>query len=128
MAATCSGAKIVAQRPADFDRAKGNSVFADILTSQPDIAAVFAHNDEMILGAIQAADAAKRTGITFVGFDAIDDAIAAIKAGKLAATIAQQPAMIGQLGVDTAIHALNGDKVDATIPVPLSLVNKDNAK
>jgi ribose transport system substrate-binding protein len=128
MAATCSGAKIVAQRPADFDRAKGNSVFSDVLTAQPDIAAVFAHNDEMVLGALQAAQAAKRTGIVFVGFDAIDDAIAAIKAGTLAATIAQQPAVIGQLGVDTAIHALNGDKVDSSIPVPLSLVTKDTVK
>ena len=124
MAATCAGAKIVVQRPADFDRAKGNSVFSDILTAQPDIAGVFAHNDEMVMGALQAADAAKRTGITFVGFDAIDDAVKAVQAGKLAATIAQQPAVMGQLGIDTAVRSLNGDKVDASIPVALTLVTK----
>jgi ribose transport system substrate-binding protein len=128
MAAACSGAKIVVQRPADFDRAKGNSVFTDILTAQPDIAGVFAHNDEMVLGAIQAAQAAKRAGIVFVGFDAIDDAAKAVKDGSLAATIAQQPAVMGQLGVDTAVRALNGDKVDSYIPVALSLVNQDTVK
>jgi len=124
MAATCSGAKIVAQRPADFDRAKGNSVFSDILTAQPDIAGVFAHNDEMVLGAIQAAQAAKRTGITFVGFDAIDDAAKAVKDGTLAATVAQQPSLMGQLAVDSGVRALNGDTVDAFVPVALSLVTK----
>ncbi len=124
MAATCAGAKIVVQRPADFDRAKGNSVFTDILTAQPDIAAVFAHNDEMVLGAIQAAEAANRTGIVFVGFDAVDDAVQAVKDGKLAATIAQQPAEMGRLGIDTAILSLNGSSVEQFIPVPLSLVTK----
>lgn len=124
MAATCAGAKIVVQRPADFDRAKGNSVFTDILTAQPEIAGVFAHNDEMVLGALQAAQAAKRTGIVFVGFDAVDDAVKAVKDGTLAATIAQQPAQIGLLGVQSATRSLNGDKVDASIPVPLSLVTK----
>jgi ribose transport system substrate-binding protein len=124
MAKVCPNAPIVVKRPADFDRAKGNSVFADILTAQPQIAGVFAQNDEMVLGALQAAQAAKRTGIVFVGFDATDDAVAQVKAGALAATIAQQPAMIGQLGVDTAVRSLNGEKVDAFIPVPLSLVTK----
>ncbi|HZD55685.1 MAG TPA: ribose ABC transporter substrate-binding protein RbsB [Anaerolineales bacterium] len=125
MAAKCPDAPIVVQRPADFDRAKGNSVFTDILTAQPEIAGVFAQNDEMVLGAIQAAEAANRTGIVFVGFDAIDDAIQAIKDGKLAATIAQQPSEMGVLGVQTATRSLNGEQVESFIPVPLSLVTKD---
>src|SRR5512139_1204568 len=124
MKASCPDAKIVAAQTADFNRAKGLSVFENILTAQPDIAGVFAHNDEMVLGAIQAADAAKRTGITFVGFDAIDDAVKAVKDGTLAATIAQQPAVMGQLGVDTAVTSLNGDSVEKAIPVALSLVTK----
>jgi ribose transport system substrate-binding protein len=99
-------------------------VFENILQAQPDIAAVFAHNDEMILGAIQAADAAKRSGVTFVGFDAVDDAVKAVNDGKLAATVAQQPALMGQLAVETAAKSLKGDKVEASIPVALSLVTK----
>jgi ribose transport system substrate-binding protein len=128
MAATCSGATIVAKQPADFDRAKGNSVFANILTAQPDIAGVFAQNDEMVLGAIQAAEAVNRTGIVFVGFDGIPDGIQAIKDGKLAADIAQQPDQMGILGVQNAVKALKGETVPATIDVPLQLLSKDNVK
>lgn len=124
MKANCSGAKIVAQQTANFNRDEGLKVFENILQAQPEIAGVFAHNDEMILGAIQAAEAAGRKGIVFVGFDAIDDAVQAVKDGKLAATVAQQPALMGQLAVITAVTYLNGDQVDAYIPVALSLVTK----
>lgn len=118
--------QIIARQPADFDRAKALTVFENILTAQPVINGVFAQNDEMVLGAIQAAEAAKRTGIIFVGYDAIDDAIKAIKEGKLAATIQQQPALMGKLGVETAVKFLNGQKVDKFIPVPLNLITKEN--
>ena len=126
MSANCTDAEIVAQQTANFNRAEGLSVFENILQAQPEIAAVFAHNDEMILGAIEAAQAAQREGIVFVGFDAVDDAVDAVKAGTLAATVAQQPAEIGSLGVDTAVKHLNGDSVAEYIPVPLSLVTADS--
>jgi ribose transport system substrate-binding protein len=125
MAANCKDAKIVAQQTANFNRDEGLTVFENILQAQPDIAGVFAHNDEMVLGAIQAAEAANRTGILFVGFDAIDDAVQAVKDGKLAATVAQQPAEIGRLAVETALKSLNGEKVEASIPVPLTLVTQE---
>ena len=125
MAASCKDAKIVAQQTANFNRDEGLTVFENILQAQPEIAAVFAHNDEMILGAIQAAEAAGRTGIVFVGFDAVDDAVQAVKDGKLAATVAQQPSLMGTLAVYTALEHLNGMTVDAYIPVDLSLVVKE---
>jgi ribose transport system substrate-binding protein len=127
MASEFPDIQIIARQTADFDRAKGLSVFENILTAQPMINGVFAQNDEMVLGAIQAAEAAKRTGITFVGYDAVDDAIKAIKDGKLAATVQQQPAVMGKLGVETAVNILNGKTVDKFIPVPLNLVTKENA-
>ncbi len=117
-----SGIKIVASQAADFSRDKGLKVFENILQAQPEIAGVFAHNDEMILGAVAAAEAAGRTGIVFVGFDAVDDAVAAVKAGKLAATVAQQPAFIGAMGVEKAVAHLGGEKLPEFIPVPLQLV------
>ena len=125
MTASCPGVTIVAQQTANFNRDEGLTVFENILQAQPDIAGVFAHNDEMILGAIQAAEAANRTGIVFVGFDAIDDAVQAVKDGKLAATVAQQPAEMGRLAVETALKSLNGEKVESSIPVPLSLVTQE---
>ena len=120
--ATFKDIKVVASQAADFSRDKGLKVFENILQAQPEIAGVFAHNDEMILGAVAAAEAAGRTGIVFVGFDAVDDAVAAVKAGKLAATVAQQPAVIGAMGVEKAVAHLGGEKLPEFIPVPLQIV------
>ncbi len=120
--------KIVARQTADFNRAKGMQVFENILQAHPEVQGVFAHNDEMVLGAIAAAEAAGRNDIIFVGFDAIDDAVKAVKAGKLAATVAQQPAEMGKLGVENAVKYLKGGKLPKFIPVPLKLITKDNVK
>jgi ribose transport system substrate-binding protein len=122
MSKNCSGVEIVARQTANFNRAEGLSVFENILQAEPEIDGVFAHNDEMILGAIEAAEAAGRTGIVFVGFDAVDDAVAAVNDGKLAATIAQQPSEMGRLGVEFGVKYLGGESVDDYVPVDLALV------
>lgn len=119
------GIKLVAVQTADFDRAKGLSVMENILQAQKKIDAVFAQNDEMALGAIQAIEAAKRQKEMFVvGFDAIGDALTAIKAGKMAATVAQQPKEMGRLAVETAVKVINKKPVPKFTPVPLKLVTK----
>ncbi len=115
--------QVVARQVADFDRAKGLSVMENILQGQPDINAVFAHNDEMALGALKAIQGSGRK-ILVVGFDATDDAVAAVKAGTMAATVAQQPALIGSLGVDTVKAVLAGKTVQKYVPVSLQLVTK----
>lgn len=115
--------EVVARQTADFDRVKGLEVMENILQSQPDIQAVFAHNDEMALGALEAIKASGRD-ILVVGFDATDDAVAAVEAGNMAATVAQQPELIGKNAVETAVKALNGENVDTNIPVELKLVTK----
>lgn len=121
------GVEIVAAQPAGFDRTEGLNVFQNILQAQSTIDGVFAHNDSMVLGAIQAAESAGRAGdIAFVGFDAIDDAVQAVADGRLDATVAQQPAEIGALGVEAAVNHLQGESVEQEIPVPLRLVTPDN--
>lgn len=119
--ATFSGLKVVAAQPADFDRTKGLTVMENLLQAQPDVQAVFAHNDEMALGALQAIEASGKS-ILVVGFDAIDDAVAAVKDGKMAATVAQQPELIGSLGIETADKVLKGETVEKAIPVDLKLI------
>jgi ribose transport system substrate-binding protein len=114
---------VVASQVADFDRTKGLTVMENILQAQPAIDAVFAHNDEMALGALKAIQASGRK-ILVVGFDANDDAVAAVKAGTMAATVAQQPALIGSLGVNAAKDILAGKKMAKAIPVALKLVTK----
>ena len=118
------GIKIVASQAADFNRDRGLAVFENILQAQPEIDGVFAHNDGMVLGAIAAAEAAGRKGIVFVGFDAVDDAVKAVKDGRLAATVAQQPKEMGLLGVEYAVKYLEGEAIPDNVPVPLMLVTE----
>ncbi|WP_324715437.1 ribose ABC transporter substrate-binding protein RbsB [Carboxydochorda subterranea] len=119
------GIEVVAQQEAGFDRARGLTVMENILQAQPRIDAVFAHNDEMALGAITAIEAAGRAKeIKVVGFDATADAVKAVQDGRMLATIAQKPRLMGELAVETATRLLGGEKVEAYIPVPLELVTK----
>ena len=113
--------EVVAKQAADFDRTKGLNVMENILQAQPEIQAVFAHNDEMALGALKAIEASGRD-IFVVGFDATDDAVAAIKEGKLAATVAQKPAEIGAIGVEVADKIVKKQAVEKNVPVELELV------
>ncbi|KJB87853.1 D-ribose transporter subunit RbsB [Paenibacillus sp. E194] len=116
--------KVIAKQTADFDRTKGLNVMENLLQANPDVQAVFAHNDEMALGAIEAI---KSTGknIPVIGFDGNDDALKSIQEGKLTATVAQQPDLIGQLAVQAAYDVLQGKPVEKTIPAPLKLVTKE---
>ena len=113
--------KILASQPADFDRSKGLNVMENLLTAQPEVQGVFAQNDEMALGALRAIQAAGKKDLVLVGFDGTDDGV---KGGKRAATIAQQPEKIGEIGVQTADKVLKGEKVEASIPVELKLINQ----
>ena len=116
--------KILASQPADFDRSKGLNVMENLLTAQPEVQGVFAQNDEMALGALRAIQAAGKKDLVLVGFDGTDDGVKAVKSGTVAATIAQQPEKIGEIGVQTADKVLKGEKVEASIPVELKLINQ----
>lgn len=118
--------EVVASQTANFDRTQGMSVMENMLQANGDIKAVFAANDEMALGAVEAIAGASKK-ILVVGFDATDDAIEAIKAGRMAGTIAQQPALIGSTAVDNAVKLINGETIEKIIPVEVTLITKDNA-
>ena len=113
--------EVVARQAADFDRTKGLTVMENILQAESEIDAVFAHNDEMALGALKAIEGSGKD-ILVVGFDATDDAVASVKDGKLGATVAQQPSMIGASGVEAALKIMNGEETEEFIPVNLELV------
>lgn len=115
---------VIASQPADFDRTKGLTVMENMLQGNSSIEAVFAHNDEMALGAIEAIKATGRD-ITVIGFDGVEDAINAVEAGELTATIAQQPALMGQEAVAAAEKVLNGEELEELIKVPLELKTKE---
>ena len=117
------GMLIVTKQPANFDRSLGLSVTENLLQVYPTVKAIFAHNDEMALGAQRAVEDSK-LDIKIVGFDATPDAIAAVEAGLLSATIAQQPSIIGSLGVENAIKIINKEEIPVNIPVELQLISK----
>lgn len=116
---------IVASQTANFDRTEGMSVMENMLQGNGDIQAVFAANDEMALGAVEAVNGAKKD-VLVVGFDATDDAIEAIREGRMGATIAQQPDLIGSTAVENAIKLINGETIPKEIPVEVTLITKDN--
>ncbi|XCP85466.1 D-ribose ABC transporter substrate-binding protein [Roseburia hominis] len=112
---------VVSKQTANFNRSEGMSVMENMLQSNPDIQGVFAHNDEMALGAVEAIG---NKDIVVVGFDATDDALAAIKAGKMAATVAQKPDLMGATAVETAVKLIAGETVEKVMPVEVELVTK----
>lgn len=117
------GVTVVASQAADFDRQKGLTVTENVIQAQPEFHAIFAHNDEMALGAVKAIQAANKE-IIVVGFDGNDDAIAAVNNGEMAATVAQQPKLMGEIAIMNAVKTSNGETVDAQIPVDLTLIKK----
>lgn len=113
--------EVVASQSANFNRAEGMTVMENILQSDPSIKGVFAHNDEMALGAVEAVSASGKD-IKVVGFDATDDAVAAVKAGKMAATVAQKPDKMGETAVEAAVKLIAGENVEKSIPVEVELI------
>ena len=126
--AKATGATIVASQPANWERDQGFTVFQNMLQAHPDITALFACSDLMALGAVEAIAAANKTGsIKVIGFDALDDARAAIKAGKMEASVAQSPFDMGRIAVESAATLLKGGTVPTEQKVPIQLVTKQGA-
>jgi ribose transport system substrate-binding protein len=123
------GVKIVASQTANWERDQGYSVFQNLLQAHRELDAVFACNDMMALGAVEAIAAAGRTGsIRVFGFDAVEDARQAIEAGSMAASVAQFPAEMGRVAVESAVSLLKGERVSADQQVKIELVTKGAAR
>ena len=107
------GLKVVASLPGDWDRMKAANITNDILTRYPDLKAIFAANDGMALGAVESAySAGKGKDIVIVGVDGNSDAVKSIKAGRLNASVAQLPYLVGKRAVIGATVALHGLKLE----------------
>lgn len=119
-----SNVKFVSSQAADFDRQKGLQVMENVVQGNSDIQVVFAHNDEMALGASKAILTSNINAMV-IGFDGNDDALDAIEKGEMMATVAQQPDLIGALGVQLANKIYNGETVDKEIAADLKIVSKE---
>lgn len=118
---------VVASQPANWERDQGFNVFQNMLQAHADIDTVFAASDLMALGAIEAIAAAGKSGrIHVIGFDALDDAKAAIAAGTMSASVAQFPYEMGKAAIESAVKVMNGEQVPSDIMVKLEMVTKDS--
>jgi ABC-type sugar transport system substrate-binding protein len=122
------GATVVAELNGEHTREGGQAVMEDIITANPDVAAVFCANDNMALGAVEALKAAgKLEDVIVVGFDANPDAATSILAGEMTASIAQSPYNMGRFGVVYGLAAIQGNTIPTRIDTGTTLVTVDNA-
>jgi ABC-type sugar transport system substrate-binding protein len=111
----------------DWDRAKALNAAEDLMRANPDIKGFFAANDQMALGIAQAVkNAGKKGQIAIVGVDGIEDALKAVQAGDMSATVSQYPYTIGQLGVEACLAAAQGKDLPANVKAPVQVVSKSN--
>lgn len=119
--------KIIFEETANYDRAKGMALMAKWLASKQHIDAVVANNDEMIIGAMLAAQVnGQDQNIIFAGVDGTMDALNFMKADKLKVTVFQNAAAQGSKGLQTTIEAANGKKVAKEIIIPYELITQAN--
>jgi len=118
--------RIVASQTANWERDQGFTVFQNLLQAHRDLDAVFACNDMMALGAVEAIAAAGRAGqVTVIGFDAVEDARKAIASGAMAASVAQFPGEMGRRAVESAAMLIRGEKPSPDQRVRIELVTKE---
>ena len=120
------GLSIVASLPGDWDRGKAANITNDILTKNPGLKAIFAANDGMALGAVESVYAAGKGGeVIIVGVDGNSDAVKSIKAGRLTASVAQLPYLVGKQAVENVSKLEKGEAVDKMVYVPTLVLTKD---
>ena len=100
----------------------------DIIQAHPDLTAIFGINDDSALGALAAVEKAGKSGkIIIVGFDAVPEARAAIKEGKIYADVVQQPREIGLRTIEAVNDYISGNAVPPTILIPCALFTQQDA-
>lgn len=122
-----AGIVVAARQPAYSDREKAYTATRNILQSTPDIAGVFAGNDEEALGALRALQQSGKK-VPVIGVDANADNLRAILAGDLYGSVAQGNYDMGKLGVEKALEVIAGKTIDKRIDSGATLITKENAQ
>ena len=123
------GMTIVRSQPADFERAKGRQVTEALLQAHPDANALYAHNDEMALGAIAALEATGKKpnqDVTIVSVDGTRAALQAIMDGKLLATV-ESNHRFGPKAFETMARYAKGEKIEPWVVITDSFFDTSNA-
>ena len=118
--------KVVAKQTAEFERVKGLDVTTNLIQAHPNVKAIFAENDEMALGAIEALGNKAGKDVKVIGFDGAEDALKAIKDGRMYASIAQQPVKMAEQAVIEASKLLKGETATKKMQVEVVAATKEN--
>ncbi|ESZ66755.1 MULTISPECIES: sugar ABC transporter substrate-binding protein [unclassified Mesorhizobium] len=124
----CSFIKIIDKQTSNWNRDEAQNLMTNWLSTGKPFDGVIANNDESAIGAIQAMKAANIDMKTVVvgGVDATQDALAAMQAGDLDATVFQDAAGQGAGALDAALKLAKGEKVEHKVYVPFQLVTPAN--
>ena len=115
---------LVASETALWERDRGERVAADIIAQVPDLDLLFCANDNMALGALPALAMAGATKVKVVGYDALPEALDAVRGGTLAATVDQRAARQGRMGVEYLLRRLRGESVPLETLIDVRIVGK----
>lgn len=119
---------VVASETANWKIDEGYQVTEKLFNAYPDIGVIFCANDMMALGALKYLEVGDKSQVLVAGFDALEEAKAAIRAGKLVASIDQQAAQQGYLGVQYAVRALAGETLPAETVIDTTLITAEALK
>ncbi|WP_068110468.1 sugar ABC transporter substrate-binding protein [Tropicimonas marinistellae] len=126
LAELAPGLEIVASLPGDWDRGKAATITNDILTRNPDLKGIFAANDGMALGAVESVYAAGKGGdVVIIGVDGNSDAVKSIGQGRLTASVAQLPYLVGKQALENVKTVVEGGSVEGHITVPTLVLTKE---
>lgn len=126
LAELAPGLEIVASLPGDWDRGKAANITNDTLTRNPDLVGIFAANDGMALGAVESVFAAGKGGdVVIIGVDGNSDAVKSIEDGRLTASVAQLPYLVGKQAIEEVQKAVAGEEVEARITVPTLVLTQE---
>jgi ABC-type sugar transport system substrate-binding protein len=123
-----SGITVVQTVAANWERQEALTQATNLLRAHPDLKGFFSANDDMGLGIARAIANSGKTGkVEVISVDGVKDALEAVKAGSLSATVAQYPYAIGLMGVEACQAAAKGKTLPANVKAPVELITKDNA-
>lgn len=119
---------VLAKQNCGWDRPTAQQTMDDFLTRYDDLNAVFAHDDNMAIGVIQALKAAGRLeDVKVFSISGTIEGVDAVKAGEMVSTVDQSPTWEGEAAVEYAVKCAQGETLDKWIKTPIAAINADNA-
>jgi ribose transport system substrate-binding protein len=121
--------EVVASVPGNWDRQAAYDATATILQQHPDLVGIYANNDGMALGVVEAVKAAGlEDQVRVFGTDGISDAYASIRAGELDGTVDSFPVLTGEVAMEVALRLLGGQDLPRVVTTPQALVTQENVE